>query len=260
MAAKFASSKSLKLKSDLSKSLANLLECPVCLEIMVPPIIQCLNGHNICSSCKPRLNLCPTCRVDLAITSRNVALENIAETFVDNHGKVKSSGSSQHRKYECLAGKAKGCTWKGRRSELWTHVRQHHADQAMFWRKESQLFHVAKHDFNASGFSTHLISFFDELFWYHFRQDSSKDKWCQAVQYIGAKNKASKFRYTLQFGPVAEDFLKRSIVYSSVTHSDEENMDHTLKFSYSFSTDLNSVKHFVAKDNSLRFKLKIEKI
>jgi len=130
----------------------------------------------------------------------------------------------------------------------------------MYWRKEIQLFHVANHNFNASGFSTHLISIFDELFWYHFRQDSSKGKWCQAVQYIGAKSKANKYRYTLEFGPVAEDFLKRSIVYSSLTHSDEENMDYSLKFSYCFSTDLNSVKHFVSKDNSLKFKLKIEKI
>jgi hypothetical protein len=130
----------------------------------------------------------------------------------------------------------------------------------MYCKKETQLFHVVTHDFNVSGFSTHLISMFDELFWYHFRQDSSKGKWCQALQYIGAKNKASKYKYTLEFGPVAGDFLQRSILYSSVTHSDEENMDYIFKFSHCFSTDLNSVKHFVAKDNSLNFKLKIEKM
>jgi hypothetical protein len=130
----------------------------------------------------------------------------------------------------------------------------------MNWRKEIQLFHVANHDFNASGFNTHLISIYNELFWYHFRQDSSKDKWFQAVQYIGAKNKASKYKYTVEFGPVAEDFLKRSISYSSLTHSDEEDMDYVFKLSQCFSTDLNSVRHFVAKDNSLKFRLKLEKM
>jgi hypothetical protein len=130
----------------------------------------------------------------------------------------------------------------------------------MYWRKQTQMIHVATHDFSISGFSTHLISIFDELFWYHFRQDSTNGKWVQAVQYIGAKNKASRYKYTLEFGPMAEDVLKRSIVYSSLTHTDEETMDYILKFSQCFSIDLNSVKHFVAKDNSLKFKLKIEKI
>jgi len=62
MAAKILNSARLKFKPELSKSLASLLECPVCFELMGCPIIQCLNGHNICSKCKPRVNLCPTCR------------------------------------------------------------------------------------------------------------------------------------------------------------------------------------------------------
>ena len=36
-------------------------------------------------------------REDLAISSRNVALENIAETIVDSHCKVQSKASPQHR-------------------------------------------------------------------------------------------------------------------------------------------------------------------
>jgi len=130
----------------------------------------------------------------------------------------------------------------------------------MYCRKETQVFHVATHDFNTNGFSTHLISMFDELFWYHFRQDPSKGKWCQAVQYIGAKNKAIKYKYVIEFGPLTEDCLKRNILYSSVTHSDEDNMDYIFKFSHCFTTDLNSIKHFLAKDNSLKFKLKIAKL
>ena len=161
--------------------------------------------------------------------------------------------------YECLAGKATGCKWKGRRSELWAHVRHNHESQALYCKKNTQLFHVKKHDFNVSGFSTQLISIFDQLFWYQFRQDSSKGKWCQAVQYIGAKKKANKYKYTIEFGPVAEDSLKRSIAYSSVTHSDEENTGYIFKYSHCFCTDLNSIKHFVEKDNSLQFRVTIER-
>jgi len=260
MAERVINSSRLKFKSDLSKSLASLLECPVCLEIMTSPITQCLNGHTICSRCKPRLNLCPTCRVDLTITSRNVALENIAENIVEGPSQVPSIAPPKHRLYECLTGKAKGCTWKGPRSELWDHVRHYHKAQAMDWKKPAQLFQVKKHDFNISWFSTQLVSIYEQLFWYHYRQDSSKGKWCQAIQFIGAKQKARKFKYTVEFGPVAEDSLKRNIVYSSVTHSDEENMDTIFKSSHCFSTDLNSIKHFVTKDNLLRFKVKIERV
>ena len=35
------------------------LECPVCMEMALPPIYQCEEGHIICSSCKPLLTNCP---------------------------------------------------------------------------------------------------------------------------------------------------------------------------------------------------------
>ena len=47
--------------------LNKLLECPVCLEEMRPPvkIFQCSNGHALCEHCKdnPHVKSCPTCRV-----------------------------------------------------------------------------------------------------------------------------------------------------------------------------------------------------
>ena len=38
------------------------LECPVCLETAAAPIFTCQEMHLICSSCRPRLSSCPTCR------------------------------------------------------------------------------------------------------------------------------------------------------------------------------------------------------
>jgi hypothetical protein len=161
--------------------------------------------------------------------------------------------------YECLAGKAKGCTWKGRRCDLWAHVRHKHELLAMHWRKETQVFRVLNHDFKISGTSTQLISVLDQLFWYQFRQDSSKNKWFQAIQYIGSKKEASRYKYTLEFGPLSEDSLKRSIVYGRVTHPNEDNIDNIFKSSDCFNIDLNSIKYFVVKNNLLQFKVKIER-
>ena len=63
---------------DLSKEVLEQLECPVCMQYMLPPITLCGNGHNICSSCKQKIQKCPTCREPLSDTLRNRALEKLA--------------------------------------------------------------------------------------------------------------------------------------------------------------------------------------
>ncbi|XP_053698770.1 uncharacterized protein LOC128745715 [Sabethes cyaneus] len=47
------------------QSIAGLLECPVCLEIIRPPSWQCCHGHVICSGCRAKSAKCPICRVVL---------------------------------------------------------------------------------------------------------------------------------------------------------------------------------------------------
>ncbi|XP_022744426.1 E3 ubiquitin-protein ligase SINAT5-like isoform X2 [Durio zibethinus] len=65
----------------VSSSVRELLECPVCLNAMYPPIHQCLNGHTLCSGCKPRVhNRCPTCRHELG-NIRCLALEKVAASL-----------------------------------------------------------------------------------------------------------------------------------------------------------------------------------
>ena len=38
------------------------LACPVCLVTASAPIFSCQQMHLICSSCQPKLTLCPVCR------------------------------------------------------------------------------------------------------------------------------------------------------------------------------------------------------
>ena len=54
------------------------LECPVCLDEMMPPrqIWMCQNGHSVCGECRPKVTKgCPSCKKSLSI--RNIALEKI---------------------------------------------------------------------------------------------------------------------------------------------------------------------------------------
>ena len=69
-----------------NQDLASLFECPVCFDYVLPPILQvssvflisslkvlqfddisfqCHAGHLVCSSCRPKLTCCPTCRGQL---------------------------------------------------------------------------------------------------------------------------------------------------------------------------------------------------
>ena len=61
----------------LQQSLLSELECPVCTEYMRSHIRMCVNGHNICNICRPKLADCPTCRKRF-LNTRNVVLEKLA--------------------------------------------------------------------------------------------------------------------------------------------------------------------------------------
>ena len=64
----------------LVDTLAKQLECPICLDTILPPIGQCDAGHTLCAVCKEKLpapRKCPECRVLLG-AGRNLALEQLA--------------------------------------------------------------------------------------------------------------------------------------------------------------------------------------
>ncbi|KAF7833422.1 E3 ubiquitin-protein ligase SINA-like 10 [Senna tora] len=58
----------------------DLLDCPICLEPLKPPISHCHNGHILCSSCCTHLkNICPICTTSIGST-RIRTLENLLES------------------------------------------------------------------------------------------------------------------------------------------------------------------------------------
>ncbi|PNF17846.1 hypothetical protein B7P43_G05717 [Cryptotermes secundus] len=56
---------------------ARKFQCTVCCDYMQPPVLQCCNGHFICSICCLMLNLCPVCRIPLQ-NIRNMGIEIFA--------------------------------------------------------------------------------------------------------------------------------------------------------------------------------------
>ncbi|KAF5300116.1 hypothetical protein FQR65_LT19401 [Abscondita terminalis] len=72
--------KQWNLKSAYGDTLLNEIECPVCNEYMTPPIFICPMGHSICSSCRPKIRICPSCRSEIQDT-RNFTLEKLTTVF-----------------------------------------------------------------------------------------------------------------------------------------------------------------------------------
>ncbi|XP_063839456.1 uncharacterized protein LOC135088549 isoform X2 [Ostrinia nubilalis] len=62
---------------EFNQSLLRLLECPVCLEWMEPPMSQCRRGHLVCGRCRARLASCPVCRTTFS-SVRNRAMEGVS--------------------------------------------------------------------------------------------------------------------------------------------------------------------------------------
>ncbi|KAK4746236.1 hypothetical protein SAY87_012548 [Trapa incisa] len=130
---------SAKPNVSVSSSVRELLECPVCLNAMYPPIHQCSNGHTLCSGCKPRVhNRCPTCRHELG-NIRCLALEKIAASLelpckyqsfgcigiYPYYSKLKHESQCSFRPYNCpYAGSE--CTVVGDIPYLVAHLKDDH--------------------------------------------------------------------------------------------------------------------------------------
>jgi E3 ubiquitin-protein ligase SIAH1 len=140
------------------RSIVNLLECPVCLGTMRPPIFQCRNGHSVCGEWKQRVAKCPTCR-EASIDTRNLLAEDLAYKvkypckntvrgcYVKKHleDMKKDESVCRHRMYHCLVGKEDGCTWTGPRLDILPHTEDKHGEYV--YRSGSCSFKVENNDY-----------------------------------------------------------------------------------------------------------------
>ena len=79
--------KKLDIDSNVVKQVDDareMLECPICMEMMSPPtrIWMCEGNHCVCERCKGLLpgNLCPTCRSN-KVSIRAILAENLARAL-----------------------------------------------------------------------------------------------------------------------------------------------------------------------------------
>ncbi|KAL3225172.1 hypothetical protein MRX96_049333 [Rhipicephalus microplus] len=114
--------------------MSTLLECPVCGNYALPPIMQCENGHHLCAPCRKNVAMCPVCRAPKG-NNRNLALEKLAESTLfpckyRSKGCTTSLLIADKKRHEnscergpcwCVLGR-KSCKWRGPLQTLVGHI------------------------------------------------------------------------------------------------------------------------------------------
>jgi len=186
------------LSRALDEDLMKDLECPVCMEYMVPPIKLCTNGHNICKKCRERVQFCPTCRAEF-LETRNVVLENIARRqrypCVNRQSGCLEVFSVEHiaeHRTVCVFGKIRcpvhfntKCSWIGLKNDVKEHVKAAHKYSLWIFEASSLFFYPLVP-------CLAILFCFGETFTYY--QQIKDGSLYAAVQLIGTSSEASKYK------------------------------------------------------------------
>ena len=196
-------------------SLLTLLECPVCLDHITPPIKQCVKGHLVCSDCFPRLPHCPTCRSPMS-EERNLGMEQVARLLkfpcrYHPMGCTESYCLAQKEEHErnCPYLQLKcpfhgQCSFGGSLSAVVPHLKAEHSVTPVPVQPSGTLFYRAKFFFKRNLWNF-IFKWDDNLFRFMVKHVHSstvgRPENCNLliahIQYIGPDSMASQYAYTI---------------------------------------------------------------
>lgn len=125
-------------------SLAQLLVCPECLNLLLPPTSVCERGHTFCRLCRVTLEKCSVCEAQFLEHARNIPVEEIC-TIVGNKCPYSENGCTYtlteallplhvskcfHRRVDCPLNKLpnRTCSWSGALKDLQSHLKNVHGN------------------------------------------------------------------------------------------------------------------------------------
>lgn len=195
-----------------SSALASLFECPVCFDYVLPPILQCQNGHLVCSSCRQKLTCCPTCRGPIG-NIRNLAMEKVANTvffpckysltgctaLLSHSDKPEHEEACEFRPYLCPCPGA-SCKWQGSLDQVMAHLV--HSHKSITTLQGEDIVFLAT-DINLPGAVDWVMM--QSCFGHHFMLVLEKQEkydghqqFFAVVQLIGSRKQADNFIYRLE--------------------------------------------------------------
>jgi E3 ubiquitin-protein ligase SIAH1 len=247
------------LPQALDPAVLKELECPVCMDCMVPPITLCTNGHNICRQCRENVQLCPICRAELS-EIRNVALENIArsqkypcanrwrgclELFSCEHI-AEHHTVCEYGKIGCPFKLVTICSWKGLQSDLKEHVKAEHPGN---YAEASKIRSVGFEDDTVN-----ITSCFGQLFVQYKRVRDGR--LYSAIQLVGTSNQASK--YKCEFTLCAENGIEQ-ISKILLVRGDSEDVETIFNSGKCLCLDEAVVRHYIV-ENKLNMTITLLKV
>ncbi|XP_064634463.1 E3 ubiquitin-protein ligase SIAH1A-like [Lineus longissimus] len=197
--------------SNSNNDLASLFECPVCFDYALPPIMQCQSGHIVCSSCRPKLSSCPTCRGPLG-NIRNLAMEKVASTVMFpckfsttgcpvtllHTDKTEHEETCEFRPYCCPCPGA-SCKWQGSLEQVMPHLMHQH--KSITTLQGEDIVFLAT-DINLPGAVDWVMM--QSCFGHHFmlvlekQEKIDVQQFYAIVQLIGTRKQAESFAYRLE--------------------------------------------------------------
>lgn len=196
----------------LDHETSDILNCPVCLEWLQPPVFVCENGHGTCKTCRKSISSCGVCRQDFT-SYKNTLLDKLMETVlikcsnnllgckeycpypeVKNHEKV-----CFFRKVDCLVCKRKGIDLPS----LNSHFSEYHKNGINYDAKNKVSVLLCMNDWmeqrNLNRYHVlYIKNYNNSHFLVRFFYKENKDILYVCVQFLGEKQKkANKFSYVV---------------------------------------------------------------
>ncbi|XP_015792407.1 E3 ubiquitin-protein ligase Siah1 [Tetranychus urticae] len=236
-----SASQELPLIKTQPSELTSLFECPVCFDYVLPPILQCQNGHLLCSACRKQLTNCPTCRIPISNNIRNLQMEKLAMNLLfpckySSQGcllnltcsdKTDHEDSCDFKSYSCPC-PGSNCKWNGPLKQVMHHLMTQH--KSITTLQGEDIVFLAT-DINLSGAVDWVM--IQSCFNHHFMLVLEKQERFQAyqqffavVQLIGTPKQAEKFIYRLELNG-----QKRRLTWEATPHSIDEGVQSAINLS-----------------------------
>ncbi|KRX92167.1 E3 ubiquitin-protein ligase Siah1 [Trichinella pseudospiralis] len=236
----------------------SVFECPVCLDYMLPPYLQCQSGHLVCGNCRPKLTCCPTCRGPVP-SVRNLVMEKIANSVLfpckfSSNGcpaamlyqeKVEHEEACEFRPYSCPCPGA-SCKWQGNLDAVMPHLVKIH--KSITTLQGEDIVFLAT-DINLPGSVDWVMM--QSCFGYHFMLVLEKQEKCDGhqmfyavVQLIGSRQHAENFLYRLELSSV-----RRRLCWEATPRSIHEGVANAISQSDCLAFDTNTAQLFADSGN-----------
>lgn len=194
-------------------SVDSLFECPVCSDTVLPPILQCRNGHLLCSNCRKNVTSCPVCRSPLG-DIRNLSLEKLSEKVrfpckfkvmgcplrLSAADKLRHQENCDFRPFRCPY-PSRQCEWHGWPHEVRMHLVSSHQHVSTFQGEEMML-RVNANGADAIAYWVRLQLCFDREFMLVLRRTSIGDElwqFCAVMQALGPADASDRFAYHIAY-------------------------------------------------------------